>query len=194
VSTTNLTAFTAPGQRTVVIGSSGSGKTTLARRLAQLLKVPHVELDALHWEPNWMEAPLEVFRERTATALNGDRWVVDGNYSKVRDILWVQADTIIWLDYPLGQALGRLVKRTFRRVVLREELWNGNRETLSNALIPRADNIFVWTIKRHHHRRREYPELFARPEFSHLKVIRLLSAKATDAWLEKLESLTPVEA
>ncbi|WP_423226670.1 AAA family ATPase, partial [Candidatus Amarolinea aalborgensis] len=49
-------------QRIVVVGTSGSGKTTLARRLALALGIPHIELDALHWEANWQEAPVEVFR------------------------------------------------------------------------------------------------------------------------------------
>ncbi len=44
-------------RRIVVIGTSGSGKTTLARELAGRLNVPHIELDALHWKPNWVATP-----------------------------------------------------------------------------------------------------------------------------------------
>jgi adenylate kinase family enzyme len=87
-------------QRISVIGATGSGKTTVARRTAEALGVPHIELDALHWEPDWEEAPLEVFRERVSDAIQGERWVVDGNYSKVRDMVWGRADTVLWLDYP----------------------------------------------------------------------------------------------
>ena len=35
--------------RIVVVGTSGAGKTTLARRIAALLKLPHIELDAINW-------------------------------------------------------------------------------------------------------------------------------------------------
>jgi adenylate kinase family enzyme len=75
------------GQRISIVGTTGSGKTTLARSIAQSLQFPHVELDSLHWEPNWTTALLPVFRSRVSEALQGDRWVVDGNYSIVRDIV-----------------------------------------------------------------------------------------------------------
>ena len=81
----------------VVIGLSGSGKSTLAGQLAEILDCPHIELDALHWGPGWTPVPLELFRERTAQALGGEAWTTDGNYSKVRDIVWGRADTVVWL-------------------------------------------------------------------------------------------------
>jgi shikimate kinase len=118
------------GHRIVVVGTTGSGKTTLAGELAQRLEVSHVELDALHWEPHWVEAPIEIFRERVVHAVSGEAWVTDGNYSAVRDIVWSCADTIVWLDYSLPTILYRLARRTFRRIFTREELWNGNKERI----------------------------------------------------------------
>ena len=59
-------------QRIVVVGTCGSGKTTLAAQLAQRSAVPHVELDALHWGPNWAPVETEVFRTGTEAALAGD--------------------------------------------------------------------------------------------------------------------------
>ena len=50
--------------RTSVVGSSGSGKSTVARRLADILGVPYVELDAIHWRPGWVEEePAAVARD-----------------------------------------------------------------------------------------------------------------------------------
>ncbi|HET7377987.1 MAG TPA: AAA family ATPase, partial [Anaerolineae bacterium] len=82
--------------RIAVIGVTGSGKTTFARNLAQHIDGVHIELDALHWEANWIEAPDEIFRERVEQATQTERWTTDGNYSKVRDIVWGRADTIVW--------------------------------------------------------------------------------------------------
>ncbi len=90
-------------KRIVVVGVSGAGKTALARLLARRLDLSHIELNALFWEANWTQVTSEVFRERVAQALCADRWVVDGNYNQVRDLTWSQADTVVWLDYGLGQ-------------------------------------------------------------------------------------------
>ncbi|MGH8935893.1 MAG: adenylate kinase [Acidimicrobiia bacterium] len=170
-------------QRIAVIGTTGSGKTTLAARIAERLGTPHVELDALHWDPAWTPSP--AFRERTAGALDGDEWVVDGNYSQVRDIVWSRADTVVWLDYSLWLILGRLLRRTLRRVSRREELWNENRERLRDQLASR-DSLFLWALRTYPRRKREYPELLGRPEHAHLKVVRLRSPRHTRAWLADL--------
>ena len=75
-------------RRIVVIGSSCSGKTTLAKKIADELGIQHIELDAIHWMPNWVPRPPEELRTLTAAAVAQDRWVVDGNYRVVRDIVW----------------------------------------------------------------------------------------------------------
>jgi adenylate kinase family enzyme len=170
------------GQRIVVIGTTCTGKTTLAARLSHRLGVPHIELDALHWEPKWCEASLDVFRARVAQALTAESWIVDGNYGKVRDLVWGCAETIIWLDYPLPVILGRLAKRTLRRALTQEELWNGNHETLRGGFFSR-DSLFVWALKTYQRGRRENPVLFASPEYRHLAVIRLSSPRAAERWL-----------
>lgn len=88
-------------QRISVVGTSGSGKSTLARELARALDAPVVELDALHWLPGWAERPDEEFAVAVAQAAAGERWVIDGNYSKlVQPLVWDRADTVVWLDLP----------------------------------------------------------------------------------------------
>jgi adenylate kinase family enzyme len=174
-----------PGpRRFVVVGTSGSGKTTLARHLAQRLSIPHVELDALHWGPNWTPSPLGILRDRLEGALSGDAWVCDGNYSKVRDIIWSRADTVVWLDYPLALVMGRVIRRTLHRTLTREELWGGNRERFKEAFFSR-DSILLWALSTYGRRRKEYPVLFHRPEYAHLRVIRLQSPRAACQWLDR---------
>ena len=181
-----MAAFT--GKRIAVVGTSGSGKTTLARHLAAILGFPHIEIDALHWGPNWTEASPEQLQKRVAQALVGDSWVIDGNYSRVRPYIWARATTLIWLDYSLPVIMARLVKRTFRRVFSREELWSGNRESLKTTFFTK-DSILWWALTTYKRRRRDYPVLIAQPENSHLEVIHFQSPRAADSWLAQVEAL-----
>ncbi len=172
-------------RRINVIGTTGSGKTTVARELATRLGVPHVQLDALHWGPNWTMPSREEFRARVAEALTSDSWVIDGNYSKVRDIVWTRADTLVWLDYTLPLILRQLLARTVRRAITGEQLWSGNRERF--AAIFSRDSILLWALKTYRRRRREYAILPQQPEYAHLKVVRLRDPEETSRWLANLE-------
>jgi hypothetical protein len=88
--------------RIVVIGTSGAGKTTLARRIAALLGMPHIELDAVNWQSGWRDLTRhdpEEFVRRVAEAIRAEAWVLDGNYGPVRDMVWQRATHLVWLDY-----------------------------------------------------------------------------------------------
>jgi adenylate kinase family enzyme len=171
-----------PGHRIVVVGTTGSGKTTLSRQLAERFGVPHIELDALHWEPHWTEAAPDVFRQRVTDALSARSWVVDGNYSKTRDIVWSRADTLVWLDYPLSVCLYRLLKRTIRRAATHELLWGTNCENWRQAFFSR-DSLFLWALTSHRRRQRTFPAALRQPAYAHLCVIRLRSPRSTRRWL-----------
>ena len=168
-------------QRIVVVGTSGSGKTTVAACIAERLGLSHVELDSIHWAPNWTEIPDEEFREKVAEVAGGDSWVADGNYRAVRDILWGRADTVIWLDLPFRVVFWRIIKRTITRIISGEELWNGNKERWDSLIGP--DGMPRWVIKTYWRRKKEFPELFAQPEYRHILVVRLRSTKEVEAWL-----------
>jgi adenylate kinase family enzyme len=171
-----------PYRRVNVVGTSASGKTTFARALAERLNLPHIELDALHWEKDWTEASTEVMRQRVERAIAGPVWVVDGNYSAVRDLVWDRAEAVIWLDFPLWTVLWRYATRTRRRIGTQEELWpgTGNREKLSMHLFQR-DGLLWWILGTYRRRRREYPRRLAANK--HLAAVRLRSASEADQWL-----------
>jgi adenylate kinase family enzyme len=170
-------------KRIAIVGTSGSGKTTFAANLARALGVRHIELDQMRWNPDWALKPVEEFVGLVETAIRDDAWVVDGNYSRLRPVIWQRADTLVWLDYRFHVVLGRLLRRTMRRVVLGEECCNGNRERLSNALS--KDSIILWMLQTYGRRRREYPQLMADPQYAHLQKLRFATPKEAAAWLEQ---------
>lgn len=167
--------------RVSVVGTSGSGKSTFSATLAARLRAPHIELDALHHGPSWTEASAEELIERVAAATAEGGWVADGNYhGKIGDLVLRQADTLVWLDLPLYVCLGRLWRRTSRRIRDDVELWNGNKEEWRNVLVG-WDSLFAWAIRAHVQRRRAFPaELRRRP---HLTVVRLRSPAEVERWL-----------
>ena len=177
-----------PYHRIVVIGTTSSGKSTLAERLANRLHMDFIELDALHWEPNWQEAPLDVFRARVEKALRqAERWVVAGNYHVVRDLVWPKAEAVIWLDYSLWRIFWQLTRRTFARWWNQELLWGKNRENLwMHFKLWSQESLFHWLFKTYWRRKREYPMLLSLPQHQHLKLIRLGHPKETEKWLESL--------
>jgi adenylate kinase family enzyme len=177
-----------PYRRLVVIGTTSSGKSTLAEQLAKRLDMDFIELDALHWEPDWQEAPLEIFRARVEKALRqSEGWVVAGNYHIVRDLVWPKAEVVIWLDYSLWRIFWQLTRRTFARWWTQELLWGTNRENLwMHFKLWSQDSLFHWLFKTYWRRKREYPILLAQPEHQHLKLIRFTHPKEKDEWLRNL--------
>jgi adenylate kinase family enzyme len=174
-------------RRVAVIGGSCTGKTTTSRELAARLGVPHIELDALHHDAGWQEAPAEVLQARVDAAIAAapDGWVADGNYhGKLGTSVLERADTVVFLDLPYWTALRRVLWRTLSRSITGTELWNGNRETFRSAF---SRQSIVWWVIRHH---REYREKWP-PRFeplTHLTVVRLRSARDVRDWLQSIQA------
>ena len=170
-------------RRVVVVGPPGSGKTTVAAALARRLDVEHVELDSLYWEPNWTEAASDTFRRRLRGAVAAERWVLDGNYFSVgaREIVWPNADTIVWLDHARWVTVPRVVRRTVMRGLRRTKLWSGNRESLRLALRP--DSIIRYAWREHPKYNRRYEDLADDPELAHLAWVRLRAPSEVRRWI-----------
>lgn len=178
----------ASGQRIHVLGSSGAGKTTFARTLAKRLGIPHWELDAIFWQPDWHYLSIEDFRSTLQRRLAADAWVVDGNYRRARDFLWTRADTIILLDYPFWLSYARLLRRTWTRGIRRQELWSGNHESLRRSLFSR-DSILLYTLKHHHRKRRQNLADLKDPAYAHLRVKIFRWPRQAERWLATLKPL-----
>lgn len=176
-------------RRVSVIGNSGSGKTFVAGVISDRFGLPHLEMDAVYHQPGWAARPEPELREIVAEFVKCERWVVDGNYTSlgVADIVWPCADTLIWMDLPRRSVMGQVIRRTLRRVITRQELWNGNREPWSNLFDPRPErNVIVWAWTRQRHVRDKYEHSLVDGTWSHLEVLRFRSRREVSAFLEGL--------
>jgi adenylate kinase family enzyme len=167
----------------IVASASGSGKTTLGREVARRLGAPFYELDAFHHGPGWAEATAEELRARVEPLVHEEAWVVDGVYrGKLGELVLERADLVVWLDLPRRVWLPRLLRRTARRVVRREVLWNGNRETLRNVFFAR-DALVPFALRTYRDRRRRYDA-----ELALYPVVRLRSPREVRAWVASATS------
>jgi adenylate kinase family enzyme len=169
------------------MGGSCSGKTTVSGRLAAALGVPHIELDSLHHDAGWQEAPAELFqsRVREGFAAAPDGWVADGNYgAKLGSLVLDHADTVVLLDPPFLRTFGRSLRRTLGRTITREELWNGNREQIRHVFTRYW--IPWWVLTNHRRHAREVPQRVAGQP--HLELVVLRSDDEVDAWLQSIQA------
>lgn len=169
--------------RYVVIGTSGAGKTTFARALAARLAVPYIELDALHWGPAWTPRATPEFVESVRAAAAAEGWVVDGNYTVARDVLWPRATHVVWLNFSRRVVFARVIRRTLWRSVTRQPLWAGNRESLRAAFLSKQ-SILLWSFTTFRKNRIKYGSLRGAPDYAHLRWHELATPRAAQAFLQ----------
>ena len=172
-------------ERIVVGGISGVGKTMLARELARRLDLPYVDFDALFHGPGWTRR--STFETDVDAFLATDRWVTDsdGYQSFLGSRVHERADTLVWLDYPRWLVMWRVIRRTIRRLLSRERLFNDNRERLLAAVLD-PEHPVRWAWTQHADRRRRNETIAADRAFAQLTVVRLRSPRETREWLTGL--------
>ncbi len=169
-------------RRVLVAGLSGSGKTTLAARLAGVLEIPHVELDSLHHGPGWVPRP--TFLDDVRGLAEGDAWVTEWQYTPARPILAERADTLVWLDLPFRVSLARVVRRTLRRRIRREVLYNGNVEPPLRTFLTDREHVVRYMVATRHKYDALVPDaLAAHPR---LTGVRLRTSAEVAAWVDSL--------
>ncbi|MGL4231225.1 MAG: adenylate kinase [Casimicrobium sp.] len=161
-------------KRIAIIGSTGSGKSTLAKRLGAALDLHVTELDSLHWLPGWVERDTATFRALVDKATRGERWITEGGYSEVRDLVWGRADTIVWLNLPFRTNLWQLFRRTVRRARTGSPVCNGNVETWQHSFFSN-DSVLLWLFKSYWRNLERFPK--ALEEYSKERQIVILRSR-----------------
>lgn len=177
--------------RVSVVGNSGSGKSTMAARIVGRLGVPLLELDGLVHQPGWTRRPAEEFLDDVDRFTVSGGWVVDGNCANpaLLDVVWGRADTVVWVDTPRAVALAGVARRTARRLLTREELWNGNRETLRDTF--GRDSVLLWAWRTHAWKRVRFAAAMCDPRWDHLRFIRIRTRAEADHLLARLPGRKP---
>ncbi|MBQ7002128.1 MAG: AAA family ATPase [Oscillospiraceae bacterium] len=131
-------------ERILIIGCSGSGKSTLARALREKLGLPVVHLDQLWWKAGWKNVTQEEFDSRLAMALNMDRWIIDGNYSRTMEMRLEKCDTILYLDFGRWACLWGALSRYLQNLgKVRPDMPDGCTERLDWGHLK-----FIWNFNK----------------------------------------------
>jgi adenylate kinase family enzyme len=131
-------------KKIAVIGHPGAGKSTLSVKMSELLRLPLIHLDKEFWKPGWQQPPRDEWREHVWEMAAGERWIMDGTYDNSLDIRLPQADTVVFLDFPMGLCMWRILKRMlggYGRV--RPDMGDGCRERIDLPFIK-----FVWEYRK----------------------------------------------
>ena len=167
-------------RRILVAGVSGVGKTTLAKSIADVAGIPHTEIDALFHGPDW--TPRQSFLDDVRRLVAEDARVTEWQYHSARPLLAARADVLVWLDLPFWtRTFPRVVRRTVRRRIGREEIWNGNVEPPFRRILTDPEYIVRWAVATRSKYRVSVPRLDA--DFPDLSVVRLASQNQVDDWV-----------
>ena len=172
-------------QRILCMGATGSGKSTLARELGRITGLPvHYVDEEFGWLPGWVNRDVAGQKLLALEAAAAERWIFDSAYGSYRAEVSACAGLVLCLDYPRWVSLRRLLIRSVRRVVTREQVCNGNLETW-RRLLGRA-SIVRWHFTSFSAKRRHMRELegLLGPE----RVLRFSRPRHAKRWLASMEA------
>lgn len=101
-------------KRVMIVGGPGAGKSTLARALGARTGLPVHHMDHIHWLPGWQQRPRDLRKAMAIAVENGPEWIFEGGFSTTYAHRLARADTVVWLDLPVGLRLWRVTKRSVR--------------------------------------------------------------------------------
>ena len=165
-------------ERIMIIGCPGSGKSTLARALGERLDLPVVHLDRLWWKPGWENVSQEEFDKRLSNAVNMEKWIIDGNFSRTVETRLEKCDTVIYLDFSRWLCLWGMLQRVLGSYgKVRPDMSPGCPERFDREFVK-----FIWDFNKNN-RVRNYTWI---AKAKHAQAIVLKNRRDVKAFLETI--------
>lgn len=164
-----------------IVGISGSGKSTFAKKIADKLHHPYIELDSIYWRSDWKHNPNFLTDLNSSLSANSS-YVLDGNYASSDHLKWKDIDLVIWLDYSFHLSFYRCLTRTIKRLITKECLWGSNKETIYNIL--GKNSILYFMVTHYYKNKKKFENDMVNN--SNITFIRLRTPKEAEAFLQSL--------
>lgn len=87
-------------KKIIVIGCPGAGKSTFSRKLNKITSIPLFYLDMMFHKQDRTTVSKEEFDIKLLEIMQGEQWILDGNYLRTMCARIEKCDTVFWLDYP----------------------------------------------------------------------------------------------
>jgi len=173
-------------KRIAIMGCSGSGKSTLARKLGKRLGLPVHHLDAIYWQPGWVESDYATFAPQVREILAGEEWIVDGGYSKAdpEELRYSTVDVLILFDRSRWLCLWRVLKRVVQyHRKTRPDMGDGCAEKVDFGFLR-----YIWN-----YRRNVWPLILERAARHQTPVIFVRNDPDVDELVADLRSLASAQ-
>lgn len=93
------------------MGCSGSGKSTFSRKLREITDLPLIHLDNIWWNADRTHITRDEFDKLLGDIIQGDKWIIDGDYSRTYAVRINACDTVIFLDYSEEECMKGIIER-----------------------------------------------------------------------------------
>jgi len=103
------------GNKIIVLGCPGSGKSTFSKKLHEVTQLPLIHLDNIWWKKDRSHISREEFDRKLGEILQGDKWIIDGNYSRTYEVRFKACDTVIFLDLSFEECMSGIKERVGKK-------------------------------------------------------------------------------
>lgn len=99
----------------IVIGCPGAGKSTFSRKLADKTGLPLYHLDAIYWKEDCSHISRRRLIAEQKKILNGDSYIIDGNFKSTLEMRVKEAETVFLFDLPTEDCIYGVTHREGNR-------------------------------------------------------------------------------
>lgn len=102
-------------KKIIVIGCPGSGKSAFSKKLSEKTGITLYSLDKIWHKADRTTVTREEFDIALGKILNGNAYIIDGNYNRTLERRFAACDTVIWMRLPTSECIQGALNRVGKK-------------------------------------------------------------------------------